>query len=78
MEDLEVVHDTNRGVGQQYEEEDADVTDISVMWPRWGDSTRLYDSHPAKTGSFHQVVRYDRNILRNILSRCTGVTWTGL
>ena len=36
MEDLEVVHDTNRGVGQQYEEDDADVTDISVVWPRLG------------------------------------------
>ena len=76
MEDLEVVPDTNRGVGiQQHEEVNANV---NVMWPRWGDSTRLYDSHPAKTGSFHQVVQYDRNILRNILSRCTGVTWTGL
>ena len=30
MEDLEVVHDTNRGVGQQYEEDNADVTDIST------------------------------------------------
>ena len=42
MEDLEVVHDTNRGVGQQYEEDTVTVTDINVMWPRWGDSTRLY------------------------------------
>ena len=51
MEDLEVVHDTNRGVGQQYEEDTVTVTDINVMWPRWGDSTRLYDNHPARMGS---------------------------
>ena len=65
MEDLEVVHDTNRGVGQQYEEDNADVTDISVMWPRWGDSTR-HDSHPVRMGSFHQVGRYDSGIFLGI------------
>ena len=66
MEDLEVVPDTNRGVGQQYEEDNVDVTDISVMWPRWEDSTRLYDSHPARMGSFHQVVLYDSGIFSGI------------
>ena len=66
MEDLEVVHDTNRGVGQQYEEDTVTVTDINVMWPRWGDSTRLYDNHPARMGSFHQVVQYDSRIFSGI------------
>ena len=64
MEDLEVVPDTNRGVGIQQHEEDN--SDVNVMWPRWGDPTRLYDNHPARMGSFNQVVQYDSRIFSGI------------
>ena len=66
MEDLEVVLIQIEVWDNKYQEDNTDVTDISVMWPRWGDSTRLYDNHPARMGSFHQVVQYDSRIFSGI------------
>ena len=64
--------DTNRGVGIQQHEEDN--SDVNVMWPRWGDPTRLYDNHPARMGSFHQVVQYDSRIFSGIFYHAVQ-TW---
>ena len=60
MEDLEVVHDTNRGVGQQYEEDTVTVTDIScmiVIQPGWGVSIKLYDTTGIFSGIFYHAVQ---------------------